>query len=91
MSERTTAIQFASVPNLDGGFDVTEAFAEFIIPLVADKPGFDSLTATLASRWADYAGSGSILAWKGGLDWQSQRSSAAAYDRVARRARGDTG
>ncbi|MBN1240818.1 MAG: TonB-dependent receptor [Gammaproteobacteria bacterium] len=70
MSERTTAIQFASVPNLDGGFDVTEAFAEFIVPLVSGKPGVDSLTATLASRWADYEPSGDIQAWKYGLDWQ---------------------
>lgn len=70
MSERTTAIQFASVPNIDGGFDVQEAFAEFIIPLVADKPGFDQLTATVAERWADYSGSGNIQAWKYGLDWQ---------------------
>jgi outer membrane receptor protein involved in Fe transport len=70
MSERTTAIQFASVPNLDGGFSVKEAFAEFIIPLVSGKPVFDSLTATLASRWADYEPSGDIQAWKYGLDWQ---------------------
>jgi iron complex outermembrane recepter protein len=70
MSERTTVIQFASVPNLDGGYDVKEAFAEFIIPLVSGKPAFDSLTATLASRWADYSGSGDIQAWKYGLDWQ---------------------
>ena len=70
MSGRTTAIQFASVPNLAGGFNVTEAFAEFIIPLVSDKPVFDSLTLTVASRWADYEPSGSIIAWKAGLDWQ---------------------
>jgi iron complex outermembrane recepter protein len=70
MSERTTAIQFGSVPNLDGGYDVKEAFAEFLVPLVADKPVIDSLAASLAWRWADYAGSGSIIAWKGGLDWQ---------------------
>jgi outer membrane receptor protein involved in Fe transport len=70
MSERTTAIQFASVPNLDGGYDVKEAFAEFLIPLVAGKPVVDSLAASLAWRWADYSGSGSIIAWKGGLDWQ---------------------
>jgi outer membrane receptor protein involved in Fe transport len=70
MSERTTALQFASVPNLDGGYDVKEAFAEFLIPLVADKPIVDSLAASLAWRWADYSGSGSIIAWKGGLDWQ---------------------
>lgn len=70
MSERTTAIQFASVPNLDGGYDVKEAFAEFLIPLVADRPIVDSLSTSLAWRWADYSGSGSIIAWKGGLDWQ---------------------
>jgi outer membrane receptor protein involved in Fe transport len=70
MSERTTAIQFASVPNLEGGFDVTEAFAEFMIPLVADKPAVDSLSATVAARWIDYSATGSIQAWKGGLDWQ---------------------
>jgi iron complex outermembrane recepter protein len=70
MSERTTAIQFASVPNLDGGFAVKEAFAEFIVPLVSGKPVFDNLTATLASRWADYEPSGDIQAWKYGLDWQ---------------------
>ena len=70
MSGRTTAIQFASVPNLDGGYDVKEAFAEFSIPLIANKPAARSLTASLASRWADYSGSGSITAWKGGLDWQ---------------------
>lgn len=70
MSERTTAIQFASVPNLDGGFSVKEAFAEFIVPLVSGKPAVESLTATLASRWADYEPSGDIQAWKYGLDWQ---------------------
>jgi outer membrane receptor protein involved in Fe transport len=70
MSGRTTGIQFASVPNLDGGYDVKEAFAEFIVPLIAGKPGIDQLTASLASRWAEYEGSGSIQAWKGGLDWQ---------------------
>jgi iron complex outermembrane recepter protein len=70
MGARTTAIQFASVPNINGGFDVKEAFAEFIVPLVAGRPGVDQLTATLASRWADYSGSGDIQAWKYGLDWQ---------------------
>ncbi len=70
MSARTTAIQFASVPNIEGGFDVTEAFGEFVIPLVTDKPGVDTLTAILAARWIDYSSSGSIQARKAGLDWQ---------------------
>lgn len=67
---RTTAIQFASVPNLEGGFNVKEAFSEFIVPLVAKKPAVQQLTANLAYRWADYSGSGNIAAWKYGLDWQ---------------------
>jgi len=70
MSERTTGIQFASVPNLDGGYKVKEAFAEFIIPLISDKPAFDNLSASIAYRWADYTSSGKIEAWKTGLDWQ---------------------
>src|SRR5690606_40217220 len=65
MSERTSAIQFSSVPNLAGGYDVKESFAEFLIPLVVEKPAVDSLAASLAWRWADYKGSGSIIAWKG--------------------------
>src|SRR5690606_6033133 len=47
-----------------------EAFAEFLIPLVTERRVADSLAASLAWRWADYKGSGSIVAWKGGLDWQ---------------------
>jgi len=70
MSARTTAIQFASVPNLIGGSEVDEAFAEFIVPLINDQPVADSLTATLAARWIDYSNTGDIQAWKAGLDWQ---------------------
>lgn len=70
MSGRTTAIQFASVPNLDGGYNVKEVFAEFVIPLIAAKPAIESLTSSIAGRWADYSGSGEIVAWKAGLDWQ---------------------
>jgi iron complex outermembrane receptor protein len=70
MTARTTAIQFASVPNLIGSSDVKEAFAEFIIPLAGDKPLAEALTATLAYRWIDYSITGGIDAWKAGLDWQ---------------------
>jgi outer membrane receptor protein involved in Fe transport len=70
MSARTTAIQFASVPNLIGGSEVDEAFAEFIIPLIDGQPAAESLTATVAARWIDYSITGDIQAWKAGLDWE---------------------
>lgn len=65
---------FDSAAPLNGGFDVKEAFAELNIPILADQPVFRSLTASLAARWADYQGSGTIWAYKAGLDWQVTNS-----------------
>ncbi len=53
-----------------GDFDVKEVFAETLIPLISGQPGMEQLNASLAARYADYAGSGGIWAWKAGLDWQ---------------------
>jgi outer membrane receptor protein involved in Fe transport len=61
---------FDSAAPLNGGFDVKEAFAELNVPILADMPLVQSLTASLAARWADYQGSGTIWAYKAGLDWQ---------------------
>jgi len=62
-------IQFSNVPHARGSQDVKEAFTEFFVPLVADRPLVQQLNLSLASRWADYSGSGDITSWKGGLDW----------------------
>lgn len=61
-------IQFSNVPFVSGSFDVKEAFAETIVPLVRDRPWMQELTLQGAVRWADYAGSGSIWSYKAGLD-----------------------
>lgn len=53
-----------------GGYNVKEAFTEFQIPLLRDVPFANSLDINLATRYADYQGSGGIWAWKAGLDWQ---------------------
>jgi outer membrane receptor protein involved in Fe transport len=55
---------------LEGDFSVKEAFTEFDLPLLKDKPFARQLDTNLAYRWATYTGSGSISSWKYGLSWQ---------------------
>ncbi|MFB2653791.1 TonB-dependent receptor domain-containing protein [Shewanella seohaensis] len=54
---------------LDGEFDVTEASAEFSIPLLSDVTLVQDLTLETAYRYMDYSTSGSDTAWKVGLNW----------------------
>jgi outer membrane receptor protein involved in Fe transport len=77
---RGVPAQFAATPNeififtnvqpIAGSYSVSEVFAESLLPLLADRPGFQQLDLSLAARFADYEGSGGIWAWKAGLDWQ---------------------
>jgi outer membrane receptor protein involved in Fe transport len=62
--------QNSTVPNVHGEYVVKEAFTEFQIPLLADKPWADELTLLVAGRAAEYTGSGDVWSWKTGLDWQ---------------------
>jgi hypothetical protein len=68
-SGNSVEIQFSNVPFARGRQDVTEAFAEFLIPLVSDVPGVSQLNLSAAARWADYSGAGRQDSWKYGLDW----------------------
>jgi len=63
----TVAHQFSKVSNIQGDAEVWEAFAETLVPLF-DSGNGQSATLNLAGRWADYSGSGTIWAYKGGLD-----------------------
>lgn len=47
-----------------GGFDVTEAFAELSIPLLADMPFAEILNVSVAGRYADYSTIGEATTWK---------------------------
>jgi outer membrane receptor protein involved in Fe transport len=58
------------VNTVAGHYAVWEAFGEAAVPVVAELPGIDLLTAHGALRVAHYSGSGAVLAWKGGLDLQ---------------------
>jgi iron complex outermembrane recepter protein len=66
---RPTGFQNSNVPNIMGEYDVKEFFGETLLPLLKDKPFAQQVNLNLAARWADYAGSGAVWAWKTGLDW----------------------
>lgn len=62
----TVGVQFSKVSNIRGTAEVWEAFGELLVPLY-DSDGFTAV-ANGAARWADYSGSGTIWAYKGGLE-----------------------
>jgi len=63
----TVGIQFSKVSNIRGSAEVWEAFGELLVPLV-DTDAF-SVVTNAAARWADYSGSGTIWAYKGGIEF----------------------
>ena len=53
----------------DGEYDVSEAFAEINIPLLANSPAADYLAVNAAVRLADYSTVGDVSTWKYGFEW----------------------
>jgi outer membrane receptor protein involved in Fe transport len=43
-----------ATPNIAGGYDVYEAIGELVLPLVSDRPFFQSLTIDAGIRYSDY-------------------------------------
>ncbi len=66
----TVGIQYSKVSNIIGSISVKELFAETQIPLLESTGIIESAAANLAGRWARYSGSGSVWAYKSGLDVQ---------------------
>ena len=62
-----------AAPDIDGGYDVYEAYAEIVAPLIEDKPFFESLTLEAGIRYSDYsikgAGGFNTTTWKAGGSW----------------------
>jgi iron complex outermembrane receptor protein len=63
----TVGVQYSKVSNIMGDSDVSELFAEAFVPLLQGQ-GVERMALSLAARWADYSGSGSIWSYKFGLD-----------------------
>ncbi len=62
--------QFSTVPNVSGGYDVSEVFAELQAPLWESASGNQTVGGTMAYRRSDYSTSGIANTWKIGLDIQ---------------------
>ncbi|MBB3911426.1 outer membrane receptor protein involved in Fe transport [Sphingomonas desiccabilis] len=60
----------AANPDSRGTYNVKEAFAEIIAPLVQDRPFFHNLTLELGARYSDYSTAGSNWTWKAGGNWE---------------------
>jgi iron complex outermembrane receptor protein len=56
-------------PSTQGGYDVTEAYVETVIPLAKDLPALKTLDVSGAVRVTDYSTSGNVETWKVGLNW----------------------
>ncbi len=61
---------FTNAPSIGGGYDVKEAFMETLVPVLRDSSFGEGFDVSLAVRFAEYEGSGSVWAWKAGGDWQ---------------------
>jgi outer membrane receptor protein involved in Fe transport len=59
---------------LVGQIDVTEGFAETVIPLARDLALLRALDVNGALRVTDYSTSGSVVTWKLGANWQPTSS-----------------
>lgn len=78
------ASQFSPVRETN---DVTEGFAEVLVPVLSDLPGVESLELEAAYRYSDYQRAGGVDTWKAGLVWSPVedirfRSTAAATVRA---------
>jgi outer membrane receptor protein involved in Fe transport len=62
------------VVDVSGRYSVREMFGEALVPLLRDAPLARRLNLHGAVRQARYSGSGTVLAWKLGAEWQPVES-----------------
>lgn len=60
----------AANPDSRGEYNVKEAFAELIAPLIQNQPFFHNLTLELGARYSDYSTAGTNWTWKAGGNWE---------------------
>lgn len=63
----SVGVQYSKTSNIKGAARVWEIFGEGLVPLW--NSDLLSANLSLAGRWANYSGSGSVWAWKSGLDF----------------------
>lgn len=60
----------APSPTFNGAYDVIEGFAELIVPILEDVPGFYNLTLEGGIRVSDYSNTGTSVTYKAGGTWE---------------------
>lgn len=63
-----------SGPSNGGSRNVTEGFAELLVPILADKPFFNKLEADLGYRRSQYTNSGGTDSYSANLTWDINRT-----------------
>lgn len=64
---RTNGFTTVNPKGFDGSFDVKEAFAETVVPVVKDLPFLKLVEINAAGRVSDFSNSGTVWAWKAGV------------------------
>lgn len=59
-----------AAPDINGAYDVYDAFGELIIPIFEGVPFAESLTIELGGRYSDYSTAGTEFTWKAGGSWE---------------------
>lgn len=59
-----------AAPDINGQYDVYDAFGELIIPVFEGVPFAESLTIELGARYSDYSTAGTEFTWKAGGSWE---------------------
>jgi len=70
----STVLANGQEDSINGNYDVTEAFIELSVPLLADLPLVQNLTAEIAARYSDYSTVGSESTYKLGITWSINES-----------------
>ncbi len=59
-----------AAPDINGSYDVYDAFAEVSIPVFEGESFAESLTIDLGARFSDYSTAGTEFTWKAGGSWE---------------------
>jgi iron complex outermembrane receptor protein len=82
----TETLGLAGSGSSSGDVAVKEAYVELLLPLLADRPFFQSLDVDLAYRYSDYDRVGGVHTYKAGANWTPFRGITArgGYSRAIR-------
>lgn len=69
--DKQTALLAGNYNPSFGKFDVTEYYAETVVPLASNMAFAQQLDVNGAVRWTDYSTSGQVTTWKAGVSWRA--------------------